>query len=101
VLPLLGSEGVPRLEAMEPPPPFRGAVNAVGSSDIRGLSSDDGIDGIPGDAPTRLTNMAWPCVGQTPGAYSSVDKRRTGRGTGRDDERASRHGDEGRPPLLQ
>ena len=66
-----------------PPPPFHGSASAVdgsggggGNSDVGGLDNVDGIGGVLGGAPTRLTNMAGPCVGQTPGANCSGDDGR-------------------------
>jgi hypothetical protein len=56
--------------------------------DIGGGGSSSSIGGISGGALVRLTNMAGPCVGQTPGVNCSEDG-------GRGDERGSGHGDDG------
>ena len=68
---------------MEPPPPFHGSASAVdnsgggGGNDVVGsLGNVNGIDGVTGYAPTCLTNMAGPCVGQTPRANWSVGSGR-------------------------
>ncbi|XP_066396148.1 putative glycine-rich cell wall structural protein 1 [Miscanthus floridulus] len=60
------------------PPPFQGSASAVdgngggGSSSVtNGLGSVGGIGDVTGGAPTHLTNMAGPCVGQTTGANCS------------------------------
>jgi hypothetical protein len=97
--PPLWSEKTPRREAMEPPTPFHGATGVVdgtrcgcGSNVVEGLSSDDGVgdDGVGiSDAPARRTNMAEPCSGQTPGAYSSDDERVSKRGTERGAKRGT------------
>jgi hypothetical protein len=74
---------------MEPPPPFHGKASAVDGSGggdsnnvVGGLDNVDDIDGVSGGAPIRLTNMARPCIGQTPRVNCSGDDER-------DDERRS------------
>jgi hypothetical protein len=75
--------------------PFEGSVRASdgsgdggGSSMAGGLGSVYGIGDVAGGTPTCLTNMARPCVGQTPWANCSE---------------GSKHGDEWWPllPLVR
>ena len=62
---------------MEPAPPFHGSASAVDDSGGGGGNSViGGLGNVSGGTPMRLTNMAGPCVGQTPGEYCSIDSGR-------------------------
>lgn len=81
----VGSREVPRPTTMEPSPPFHGSASEAGGIYIGGIGINGiGIGGIGGGGgvilvegpPTHLTNMAGPCIGQTPRTNCSVDAER-------------------------